>query len=233
MTIIPEDSSLQSVRSAYDRWSLVYDHDLNPLPALEGPLMQAVLGNVRGQRVLDLGCGTGRHTAWLAEMGAEVTAVDFSVGMLRQARSRCANQSVSFVIHDLHEPLPFHSGSFDCVLSSLVLEHIRALDPFFGEINRVLRPGGRACVSTLHPSMFLLGSQARFTDPDSRQVVRPGSVDHAFGEIVMSSIRAGFTLEAIGEHAPDLEFANSYPRAVKYVNRPMLLILTLRVGQQL
>ena len=46
-------------------------------------------------------------------------------------------------------------------------------------------------ISTLHPSMFLVGSQARFTDPESGAIIRPGSVDHPFGEIVMATIRAG------------------------------------------
>ena len=52
-------------------------HDANPLPALE-----EAVGGVRGRDVLDLGCGTGRHTAWMAETGARVTAVDFSENML-------------------------------------------------------------------------------------------------------------------------------------------------------
>ena len=113
--------------------------------------MRACLGDVRGQRVLDLGCGTGRHTAWLVEAGAAVTAVDFSTGMLQQARSRCsAEPSPSFsTISTSH--CRFAMGSFDCVVSALVLEHIRELDPFFREIHRVLTPGGGAVISTAPP----------------------------------------------------------------------------------
>ncbi len=139
---------------------------------------------------------------------------------------------VRFVVHDLHEPLPFPERSFDVLVSALVLEHIRALEPFFTEMQRVLTPGGRALVSTLHPSMFLVGSQARFTDPESGAIVRPGSVDHPIGEIVMATIRAGLKLEAIEEHAPTLEFADRYIRAVKYVGRQMLLMLVMRAGQR-
>jgi malonyl-CoA O-methyltransferase len=200
------------------------------LPALEEAPMRAAIGDVRDQRVLDLGCGTGRHTAWLAEQGASVTGVDFSAGMLALARRRCAGSDVQLVVHDVHEPLPFSDGVFDSVVNALVLEHVHALDSFFSELRRVLRPGGRAHVSTLHPAMFMLGSQARFTDPESGLIVRPGSIDHPFGEIVMAPVRAGFALEHIGEHAPSLEFANRYPRCVKYVRRPMLLILSLQAG---
>ena len=71
-----------AIKSGYDRWSEVYDHDLNPLVALEEPVVREALGPVDGLDVLDLGCGTGRHALWLAGAGARVTAVDFSEGML-------------------------------------------------------------------------------------------------------------------------------------------------------
>jgi malonyl-CoA O-methyltransferase len=60
---MPDD--LSTVRDGYDRWARVYDHDANPLLALEEPAVHAALGDVRGRTVLDLGCGTGRHSLWL------------------------------------------------------------------------------------------------------------------------------------------------------------------------
>ena len=192
---------LASVRKGYDRWSAVYDHDANPLQALEEPRVREPLGNPRGREVLDLGCGTGRHTAWLVEAGARTAAVDFSAGMLEKARERVATGNVRFVTHDLHEPLPFGDTSFDALVSGLVLEHIRDLDAFFAEAHRVLRPAGRAVVSAMHPAMFLRGSQARFTDPVSGEVVMPGSLPHRIGEIVMAAVGAEFTVCGVGEYA--------------------------------
>lgn len=130
--------------------------------------MQQAVGDVRDLAVLDLGCGTGRHAIWLAAAGANVTAVDFSEAMLAEARQKAAGANIRFLGHDLHEPLPFPSGAFDLVVSGLVLEHLRDLPSFFGESHRVLRSGGRAVVSAMHPAMFLRGSQARFTGPASR-----------------------------------------------------------------
>ena len=222
------DDPLAGVRAGYDRWAKVYDHDANPLPALEEPCVREALGEVRAREVLDLGCGTGRHTAWLAEAGARVTAVDFSVGMLEQARKRVPVGNVCFVPHDLHHPLPFGDTSFDAVVSGLVLEHLRDLPTFFLEARRVLRPAGRAVISAMHPAMFLRGSQARFTDPDSGEVVMPGSLPHQLGDIIMAALGVGFTLGGIGEHAPDADFAGRYPRAERYVGWPMLVVLDLR-----
>ncbi len=215
------------IQAGYDRWAEVYDHDGNPLQALEEPVVRAAVGEAAGLTVLDLGCGTGRHSVWLANAGANVTAVDFSEGMLAQARRKTEAGKVQFLTYDLHQPLPFQAGAFDLVVSGLVLEHLQDLDLFFGEARRVLRGGGRAVVSAMHPAMFLRGAQARFTDPVSGELVQPGSIAHPVGAFVMSAVRSGFTLAAIHELAPDAEFARQYPRAAKYVDWPMLIVLCL------
>jgi len=216
------------IRAGYDRWATVYDHDANPLPALEEPLVRAAAGEVHGLAVLDLGCGTGRHSLWLADAGAEVTAIDFSEGMLAEARRKPGAAAVRFLVHDLHEPLPFPDGAFDLAVSGLALEHLRDLPGFFREVRRVLRSGGRSVMSAMHPAMFLRGSQARFTDPASGTVVQPGSYPHQMGDFVMAAVRAGFRMEGIGEHAPEAGFAARYPRAEKYVGWPMLAVFQLR-----
>jgi ubiquinone/menaquinone biosynthesis C-methylase UbiE len=217
-----------SIRAGYDRWALVYDRDANPLQALEEPRVHEALGDVRGLAVLDLGCGTGRHAVRLAAAGAHVTAVDFSDGMLAAARHKAGAEAMRFLVHDLHDRLPFADGAFDVMVSGLVLEHLRALAGFFGEARRVLRAGGRAVVSAMHPAMFLRGTQARFTDPGSGEVVVPGSFPHQIGDFVMAALRAGFRFDAIGEYAPDAPFAARYPRAEKYVGWPMLVVLHMR-----
>ncbi|HEY8502952.1 MAG TPA: class I SAM-dependent methyltransferase [Gemmataceae bacterium] len=217
---------LSSVRVGYDRWAAVYDHDGNPLQALEGPVVRAAVGDVRRLNVLDLGCGTGRHSLWLASRGATVTGVDFSEGMLAEARRKPGAEAIRFVAHDLHRPLPF-GAEFDLVVSGLVLEHLRELGGFFAEARRVLKPGGRAVVSAMHPAMFLRGTQARFTDPETGEMVQPGSVPHSIAEFVMAAVRAGFRLSDVAEFAPDAEFAARHPRAAKYVGWPMLVVLSL------
>ena len=80
----------------------------------------------------------------------------------------------------------------------------------------------------MHPAMFLKGVAARFTDPQTGEKVQPGSVPHSLGDFVMAALGAGFTLEAIGEYAPDAAFAARYPRAEKYLDWPMLVVLQLR-----
>jgi malonyl-CoA O-methyltransferase len=216
------------IRRGYDRWAAVYDRDGNPLQGLEEPVFRTAVGDPCGLAVIDLGCGTGRHALWLAAHGARVTAVDFSDGMLAEARAKAGAGAVDFVVHDLHRPLPFESASFDLVVSGLVLEHLRELDCFFREARRVLKPAGRAVVSAMHPAMFLRDARARFIDPASGEQIQPGSYPHALGAFVMAAVGADFRLENIDERAPDSEFAVRFSRAEKYIGWPMLVVLTLR-----
>ena len=218
---------VSSVRGGYDRWAAVYDHDANPLPPLEEPVVRHAVGDPHGLIVLDLGCGTGRHALWLAASGASVTAVDFSEGMLEEARRKPGAEQIRFICHDLYLPLPLADGEFDLLVSGLVVEHLRELGKFFSEINRVLKRGGRAVVSAMHPAMFLRGSQARFTDPTTGELVQPGSIAHSMSEFVMAAVGAELQLTGIEEISPDTKFATKFPRAEKYVGWPMLVVMQL------
>jgi len=224
----PRKPEKAAIQHGYDRWSEIYDQEENPLIGLEEPVVREALGDVAGLEVLDLGCGTGRHALWLAGAGASVTAVDFSAGMMEKAWAKPGAERVRFVVHDLHERLPFADAAFDRVVSGLVLEHLEDLAAFFGEARRVLKPGGRAVVSGMHPAMFLRDVRARFHDPLTGEKVEPGSVEHGISDYVMAAVRTGFSLEGIVEQAPDAAYAARCSRAEKYVGWPMLLVLSLR-----
>src|SRR5262245_21728922 len=158
MTMSMDDPTIPielSTREGYDRWAEVYDGEGNPLVALEEPLLDRLLGDVRGLAVADIGCGTGRHALRLAAAGARVSAVDFSEEMLRRARAKPGAEAIDFRAYDLAEPLPFADQSFDRVVCGLVVDHIRDLAGLFGEMRRVCRPGGFVVVSTMHPALML------------------------------------------------------------------------------
>lgn len=104
-----------------------------------------------GHRVLDVGCGTGRLAAALAERGARVWGVDPSEEMLRQARSNAAGKA-SFKQAPA-EALPFKDGWFQRTVLRLVV-HLVDRPRAFPEIRRVLGPGGRIVIATFAPSCF-------------------------------------------------------------------------------
>jgi malonyl-CoA O-methyltransferase len=229
----PPEIEHLSTRDGYDRWAEIYDVEGNPLTAMEEPHVDALLGDVRGLTVLDLGCGTGRHTQRMASRGANVTAMDFSQGMLDRAREKTHGLDVRFVAHDLSTPLPVADRSFDRVLCGLVLDHIRDLPLLFSEMRRVCRPspagvGGSIVVSVMHPAMMLRGVQARFTDPNSGREVRPASVANQISDYVSAAVLADLHIDHISEHAVGEELARRAPRAEKYVGWPLLLMMRLR-----
>ena len=219
-------------REGYDQWAAVYDTDGNPLVALEEPRVDALLGDVAGLDVLDVGCGTGRHALRLAARGARVHAVDFSAEMLARARAKAGADAVTFLAHDLGQPLPFDARRFERVVCGLVVDHIADLPALFREMARVCRPGGganggRVVVSVMHPAMMLRGVQARFRDPATGREVRPASQSHQISDYVLAATRASLALEHLSEHAVDEALASRLDRARRYLGWPMLFLMGL------
>ena len=216
-------------RDGYDLWASLYDSEDNPLIALEERHFARLLGEVGGLRVLDVGCGTGRHAIPIAAAGAEVLAMDFSEGMLARARTKPGGERVRFLQQDLGARLPEPDQSFDRVLCCLVLDHVADLPRLLAEMARLCRPEGFILISVMHPAMMLLGIQARFTDPQSGRVVWPASVPNRICDYVMAAGSAGCRIEQMEEHAVDEQLAVRSPRAAKYLGWSLLLLLRLRV----
>jgi ubiquinone/menaquinone biosynthesis C-methylase UbiE len=213
-------------REGYDRWAAIYDTMGNWLLALEEPEVERALGDVAGLHILDVGTGTGRHAIKLAAAGARVTALDFSEEMLAKAREKPGAGGIRFVVHDVTAPLPFADGSFDRVLSALVLEHIANPAPFFRELGRVARAGGRIVVTAMHPAMFQKGISANFHDDTGE--VRPRSYVATVSDYVMGAIEGGLQIVALSEHSVDDRLAERYERARKLLGWPALFVMTLQ-----
>ena len=207
-------------REGYDRWAATYDTMGNWLLALEEPEVERAMGDVAGLDVLDVGAGTGRHALRLAARGARVTALDFSERMLAAAREKPGAESVRWIVHDANRPFPFSEHSFDLVVSALVLEHVAELAPFFAELRRVTRDGGRVVLTAMHPAMFLRDISANFHEGERE--IRPRSYEATLSQYVMGAVGAGFALVALSEHAVDEAFARRFERARKLLGWPVL-----------
>jgi malonyl-CoA O-methyltransferase len=216
-------------REAYDLWAEVYDRDGNPLVALEERHIDALIGEVSGLTVADVGCGTGRHAIRLAAAGARVIALDFSPGMLAAARAKPGSERVRFVLHDITTPLPFDDGAVDRVTSCLVLEHVADLRRVFGELARVCAPPPRGAIviSAMHPAMRERGVQARFYDPRTGERTQPASRAYSIGDYTTAALDAGLAVERLEEYAVDESLAAGYPRGARYLGWPMLLLMKL------
>jgi malonyl-CoA O-methyltransferase len=224
-----DDARIEVVdtREGYDRWSHQYDVDGNPLIALEEKYFPEILGEVRGLRVADIGCGTGRHASRLATSGARVVALDFSTGMMRKAREKVASGAVSFAVTDISRALPIRDHAFDRIICCLVLDHIHDVAGLFCELKRISRDDGFIAISSMHPAMMLREVQAQFHDPVTGATVRPRSAPNQISDYVNAATAAGLHIDHMSEHVIDAEVAGKYPRAMKYLGWPALLLMRL------
>ncbi|MGY5862406.1 MAG: class I SAM-dependent methyltransferase [Candidatus Thorarchaeota archaeon] len=122
-------------------------------------------------RILDLGCGTGRHLIFLSRMGFEVYGFDASPKALSLAQQWLDEEGLTADIqkHRMEEPFPYGSGFFDAVISIQVIHHNLMADILttVGEVERVMKPGGVLFVSV--PVMHM-GPVEKEHDWDCREV---------------------------------------------------------------
>lgn len=206
------------VSRAYDRWAASYDSDRNLTRDLDARVMREAPLDVAGRDVVELGCGTGKNTEWLAAQARSLLAIDFSEGMLMRALERLAGlgltERVRFVRHDVRVPLPAGDASADVVVGNLVLEHVQHLAPVFAEAARVLRPGGRLWFCELHPFRQWRGGQAHFTDLATGETVHVAAHVHTMSEYVNAGIAAGLRLRHLGEWLEEGAPDGALPRLV-------------------
>ncbi len=200
------------VAQAYDDWAASYDADRNATRDLDAAVVRNAHLPVAGADVVELGCGTGKNTVWLAARARTVLALDFSAGMLARGRERVKAASVRFVQHDIRSAWPAPVESVDLVMGNLVLEHIKDLMPVYAEAVRVLRPGGRLWLCELHPERQRLGSQAHFTDNATGAKIHVPAFRHTASEYVNTGIDAGFALLSLGEWLEESAAREAPPR---------------------
>jgi SAM-dependent methyltransferase len=142
--------------AAFDRYTSSEDSFSENI---ERPVIESLLGDLRGASALDLGCGSGVYATRLAARGAHVVGVDLSAAMIDLARERARAQgaALDWLVADISRPLPFADAQFDLLFTATVLHYVEDLSAVMREVARLLRPRGRLIASLLHPM-----STARF-----------------------------------------------------------------------
>ncbi|MBL9161536.1 MAG: class I SAM-dependent methyltransferase [Planctomycetaceae bacterium] len=209
-----------SIRDAYTRWSETYDADPNRTRDLDAEVTREWLGGRRFRSILEIGCGTGKNTAFLTTVAERVTAVDFSPGMLQQAVAKAAASGfadrVEFGAVDVANPWPFAAAQFDLLVCNLVLEHIADLRFVFAEATRCLRPGGEFFACELHPFRQYEGTVANFSRNGETTTV--AAFVHHLSAFWQAAAASGFALTRFDErwHGDD---AGRPPRLAAFLFR--------------
>ena len=184
-------------------------------------MTRKVLGELAFRTVVEIGCGTGKNTAFLAARAERILALDFSPRMLGVAREKVRRETVPgrvlFAVADATDGWPCRGVSADLVTCNLVLEHVADLAPVFAEARRVLAPGGRLFVSELHPERQLRGTRARFERSGATTEIE--AFVHPVEEFLEAAEAAGFRLAQRREwwHEEDRGEPLKPPRVISFL----------------
>lgn len=211
--------------------------------APEWPALRAMLPDVQGKQVLDLGCGYGWFCRWAAQAGAtRVLGVDVSEKMLAQARRMGHHAAVEYSRLDL-EQLALPPASYDLVYSSLAFHYIKGYTTLLAAIRQSLKPGGKLVFSIEHPIFMAPRQPGWLTDAqgckrwpvDSYQQQGPRVSDwlapgvikqhRTLGTTINALLHAGFQLEHVEEWGPTDEQVAQQPTLAEERERPMLLLV--------
>ncbi len=202
------------IQNAYNEWSEIYDSNTNLTRDLDQQVTRETLAGQHFNAILELGCGTGKNTVFLAEIGTQVHALDFSAGMIAKAKEKVKAENVRFDMADLTKRWVCEDGAYDLIICNLVLEHIKDLDHIFSEAARTLRQGSKFFINELHPFKQYQGTKARFER--NTATIEVDAFTHHISDFTNTASASGFKLIKFNEywHAED---QNKPPRLVSFL----------------
>lgn len=181
---------------------------------IEQPAMRSAVGEVRGLKIFEAGCGPGILAEYLIHEGARVVAFDVSPKMIELAKERNP-KNATFFVADGAKPLPLaqeYNGQFDMVVASLAIDYIRDWSVPLSEFHRLLKPKGKFIFTIQHPLgswnwykpesafgvQYVEASWKGFTD----EPVTMPDYYRSFEEVINPLIKAGFKILKVEDLKP-------------------------------
>jgi SAM-dependent methyltransferase len=215
--------------------------------AAEWPAMRAMLPEMRGLAVVDLGCGFGWFCTWARDNGAaRVLGLDVSEKMLERARASTSDLAISYRQADL-EVFDLPAASFDLAYSSLALHYLENLDRLLETVRGALVPGGHLVFSVEHPiytaparpGWEITGDGHKTWPVDSYLMEGPRSTDwlakgvikrhRGIAHYLNALLRHGFAISHVEEWGPtDAQIASRPELADERHRPPFLLVSAIR-----
>ena len=211
--------------------------------APEWPALRAMLPEVKGRRIVDLGCGFGWFCRWAWEQGAaSVLGFDVSQKMLERAVAS-SDMAIEYRRADLEE-LNLPAAAYVLAYSSLALHYVNDVGRLFSAIHQALAPGGRLVFSTEHPVLMAPSKPGWSIDAEGKRtwpidcyfIEGPRTTDwlsegvvkyhRTIGTTLNALIAAGFTLNHVEEFCPTPEQIAAKPELAEELERPMFLLVS-------
>lgn len=240
------------IADAWDRYAVWYQEAVRwPVdvvhfgPDLPTDVELRLIGDLRGRRVLDLGCGGGQNAVAMARAGATVIGVDVSSEHLALARSLAEEHDVRIELRqgDLADLAFLRADSIDLVLAADVLGYVEDLGRALRQAHRVLKVGAPLVLSVPHPAWYLVAGAAshppvlqrsyfdaspvEVRSADGTPTTHPHRLSELFGGLVRSSYRVEQVLEP--EPSPGVPRSGLWEEAAGMVPR-MLIVRARKEG---
>ena len=259
-----DEPSNDAVREAWDALAPYWDEQVEAGDTWQRHLIQPCVERLRelkpGERVLEIACGNGEFARRMAELGGSILATDFSDPMPERARARGGDVEYRSADATDEEALLGlgDRGSFDAVVSNMAIMDMSSIEPMASAVARLLRPGGRFVLSTLHPA-FNSGeavptTELVYRDGDVRKVysvkvssyAKPSTAKgvalpgqpveqwyfhRSISDIFRAFFDHGFALDAFEEPLVDPERGTSGSPGYVYTEIPGVLVARLRALQ--
>jgi len=181
------------IANAYNSWSSQYDTNDNKTRDLEALALQKILQGKSFKHCLEIGCGTGKNTAWLLSICDQITI----------AKNKIQSDKVNFIEVDITKDWTFVNQTYELVTFSLMLEHIEDLNAVFQKVAQVTTVGSLVYIGELHPFKQYAGSKARFETESGTQVVT--CFNHHVTDFIQAANASGFQLIHLDEQFDDAD----------------------------
>ncbi|QFT87606.1 putative methyltransferase YcgJ [Bacillus sp. THAF10] len=212
----------------------------SPNNAIEGPIMDELIGNVERQHILDLGCGDAVFGKELLGRGvASYTGVEGSAQMAAAAKRHLTEENGN-IHHETMESYYYPPGTFDLVTSRLAIHYLADVDVLFQQIYQTLKAEGKFVFSVQHPlttscfaskktgdkrgnwlvdDYFLEGERK---EPWMEQTVVKyhRTTEHYFSALT----KAGFSVQALREGTPERKHFSSDEEYLRRLRIPVVLV---------
>ena len=232
----------------FEGYKKIRDNEVNANNLFEIPALFSMMPELKGKRVLDLGCGFGEHCRRFVDYGAEkVVGVDISEKMLEVAMTENSHPRITYINIPMEE-IPQLNEQFDVVVSSLAFHYIEDFEGVIKNVYDMLDVGGIFLFSQENPLCTCHSGGNRWTRDEKGNKLYLNLADYGvegeresvwfvdnvkkyhrtFSTIINTLIEAGFSVEKMIEPLPTDELLEKYPHYKDLFHKPDFLLIKVR-----
>lgn len=232
----------------FEGYKKIRDNEVNANNLFEIPALFSMMPDLKGKRVLDLGCGFGEHCKQFIEQGAQkVVGIDISEKMLAVAQKENANPNISYINMPM-ENIGELDEKFDVVVSSLAFHYVEDYAGVVKNIYNLLEKEGIFIYSQENPLCTCHSGGDRWTRDEKGNKIHLNLRDYGiegeresvwfvdnvkkyhrtFSTIINTLINAGFSIEKMIEPLPSEKILANYPDYQDLFHKPDFLLLRVK-----